>query len=253
MASATRDRDREWLKRELQSCEYQELLRSLQRTEHFLRQFETWADVIAFMRAGTSTDPLKDEILRPIFRAHKDDRDPCRRTVLLVIFWPGLESLSCKKRRWDEDPDDLWQNIVLTFLSVVSRLDVNRRPARLVQKIVNDTIHNLYEGYGRRWKRTNREVPINPQHMEGVTTGRDGVDIEAIDLRAAYQQQVSKLREHLSAGRISEPEFFMLLGTRLHGSSLAEYARAGGLDYEVAKKRRLRLEARLRRLEDAVR
>jgi hypothetical protein len=89
--------------------------------------------------------------------------------------------------------------------------------------------------------------------MEGVTTGRDGVDIEAIDLRAAYQQQVSKLREHLSAGRISEPEFFMLLGTRLHGSSLAEYARVLGLDYEVAKKRRLRLEARLRRLEDAVR
>ena len=253
MASATRERGREWLTRELQSSEYQGLLRRLQRTEHFLRQFTTWADVIAFMRAGTSRDPLKDEILRPIFRTHHEDRDPRWRTILLVIFWPGLQSLSCKKRHWDDDPDELWQNIVLTFLQEVSRLDVNRRPARLVQKVVNDTIHNLYEGYGRRWRRTNREVPMNPQHMEGVTTGCDGVDIEAIDLRTAYQQQVSRLQEHLSAGRISEPEFFMLLGTRLHGSSLAEHARAVGLNYEVAKKRRLRLEERLRRLEDAVR
>ena len=253
MASATRERDREWLKRELQSCEYQGLLRRLQRTEHFLRQFRTWADVIAFMRAGTSTDPRKDEVLRPVFRTHKDDGDPRWRTILLAVFWPGLEGISGKKRHWDEDPDELWQNIVLTFLLVVSRLDVSRRPARLVQKVVNDTIHNLYEGYRRRWKRTNREVTVNPQHMEEATLGVNGIDLEAIDLRAAYQQQVSKLREHLSAGRISEPEFFMLLGTRLHGFSLAEYARAVGLNYEVAKKRRQRLEARLRRLEEAVR
>ena len=91
MASATRDRDREWLKRELQTCEYRDLLRNLQRAEPFLRQFGTWADVIAFMRTGTSTDPRKDEVLRPIFRAHGEDQDPRWRTILLAVFWPLLE------------------------------------------------------------------------------------------------------------------------------------------------------------------
>jgi len=253
MASAKRDRDREYLQRKIESSEYLPLLQNLQRTEDFLRQFESWADIVAFMWAGTSTDPRKDEILRPIFCAHKEDGDLRWRTILLVIFWPGLRSLSYKKRRWDRDPDDLWQNIILTFLEVVSRVDVNRRPARLVQKVVNDTIHDLYEGYERRWKRTNQEVQVDSQDMASVFAGRYGIDLEAIDRRAAREREVRRLQEHLSAGRISQPEFFMLLGTRLHGSSLAEYARARGLDYEVAKKRRQRLEARLERLEEALR
>jgi hypothetical protein len=93
MASDSRDRDRERLEHELESGEHQELLRTLQKKEPFLRQFNTWADVLAFMRSGTSRDPRKDDILRPVFRAHGGDQDPRWRAILLAIFWPGLESI----------------------------------------------------------------------------------------------------------------------------------------------------------------
>ena len=94
---------------------------------------------------------------------------------------------------------------------------------------------------------------MSPERAEENIPGVHGIDLEAIDLRASYRQRFRALQEHLSAGRISQPEFFLLLGTRLHGHSLAEYARAAGLDYEVAKKKRQRLEARLKRLEEALR
>ena len=64
-----RQEDREQLEQDLQHRGYQTLLRTLQRTHRFFRRFRRWADVIAFMRTGTSTDPRKDAVLRPIFEA----------------------------------------------------------------------------------------------------------------------------------------------------------------------------------------
>ena len=96
-----RQEDRERLEQDLQRRTYQTLLRTLQRTHRFHRRFQTWADVVAFMRHGTSTDPRKDEVLRPIFEAHAQGKDPRWRVILLAIFWPGLESIHGQKRHWD--------------------------------------------------------------------------------------------------------------------------------------------------------
>ena len=93
MASVSRDRDRARLERQLETEEYQELLADLQQREPFLRRFTTWADVLAFMRQGTSQDPSKDEVLRPILAAHGEDGDHRWRVILLALFWPGLGSI----------------------------------------------------------------------------------------------------------------------------------------------------------------
>ena len=76
------------------------------------------------MRSGTSKDPRKDEVLRPILPAHAEDEDPRWRTILLAIFWPGLESIHFRKTRLGSDPDERWQTIVWTFLQVFCRIDV---------------------------------------------------------------------------------------------------------------------------------
>ena len=55
--------------------------------------------------------------------------------------------------------------------------------------------------------------------------------------------EIQRLREHMEAGRISEADFLLLVGTRVYGKSVADYARETGLDYQVAKKRRQRAEA----------
>jgi len=253
LAITSRERDRRQLERKLWTDEYQELLGYLQRESQFMRQFRTWAQVIGCMRRGTSTDPHKDEILRPIFRAHREDQDPRWRTILLVIFWPGLESLSRKKWQWDDDPAELWQNIVWTFLRVVSRVDVDRRPARLVQKVVNDTIHHVYEEYRRRWRRVHRELASDPNDVKWLGGGAIDIDVEAIDLRQAHERELTRLRGHLDASLINESEYLLLVGTRLYGESVAEHAREVGLDYQVAKKRRQRAEARIRRSEQGMR
>jgi len=249
MASASRVRDRERLEQELQTEDYQYLLERLQRNEPFLRQFRTWADVIAFMRSGTSTDPRKDEVLRPIFEAHSQDKDPCWRTILLVIFWPGLESIHFQKRCWDADPRERWQNVTWTFLQVLCRVDVKQRPDRLVQKIFNDTVHHLYDEYRRVWNRMNRELATDPEDIEALAGGVEGINFAGMELREAQEIEIQRLREHMDAGRISEADFLLLVGTRVYGRSVADYAREAGLNYQVAKKRRQRAEAVIGRFE----
>ncbi len=196
-----RQEDRERLEQDLQRRAYQTLLRTLQRTHRFLRRFHRWADVIAFMRNGTSTDPRKDEVLRPIFEAHAQGRDPRWRVILMAIFWPGLESIHGQKRHWDPDPDERWQNVTWTFLQVLCRIDVTRRPDRLVQKVYNDTVHHLYDEYRRAWSRTSREVTADAEEIDALVGGVEGIDVTGIELRAVQAIEIRRLRAHLDAGR----------------------------------------------------
>jgi len=222
----------------------------LHRREPFLRQFNTWADVLAFMRQGISQDPSKDEVLRPILAAHGEDGDHRWRTILLALFWPGLRSIYSKKRFWDrEEPDELWQRVYWAFHQSVCRIDIARRRDHLVQRIYNATIHRLHDEYRREWLHADREVATDPMELTELATGVDGIDFAAIELREAQEIEIQRLREHLDAGRITEADFFLLIGTRVYGKSVADYAREAGLDYQVAKKRRQRAEAAIRRFE----
>ena len=249
MARVSRDQDCARLERELQTDDYQHLLRTLQQHAPFLRQFRTWAAVIGFMRHGTSDDPRKDELLRPIFSAHAQDQDARWRTILLVIFWPGLLSMHARKHHWDADPHERWQNIVWIFLQVVCRVNVTQRPHRLVQKVFNDTLHRLYDEYRRSWTRMHREIAMDLEELEALAGGIESTDIAGIELREAQAREIERLREHMEAGRISEADCLLLIGTRVYGHSVADYARVVGLDYQVAKKRRQRAEAVIGRFE----
>ena len=253
MTGPSRHCDCEQLEQELKSEKYQELLVRLQRKEPFLRHFGTWTDVIAFMRTGTSDDPRKDEVLRPVFETHAEDSDPRWRAILLVIFWPGLESIHFQKRGWDQDPDERWQNIVWTFLQVLCRVDVRRRPDRLVQKVFNDTVHHLYNEYRRAWERTKHEVAVDPEEINALAGGIEGIDFAGIERREAQEIEIKRLREHAEAGRITEVDFLLLVGTRVYGRSVSDYAREAGLGYQAAKKRRQRAEAAIRCFEQGKR
>ena len=249
MASPPRNRDRERLEQELQTNEYQELLSTLQRRERFLRRFDAWGDVIAFMRTGTSRDPHKDEVVRPVLAAHSADQDYRWRTILLVIFWPGLISIHHKKCHWDKDePDELWQRIYWAFHESVCRIDLKHRRDCLVQRIYNTTIHRLHDEYRRVWKRADREVSSEAGLIERVADLK-GIDFEGIDRRIAQEAEIERLRDHLVAGRITEADFLLIVGTRVYGRSIADYARETGLNIETAKKRRQRAEASIRRFE----
>jgi len=199
------------------------------------------------MREGTSQDPRKDEVLRPIFQAHHEDQDSRWRTLLLVIFWPGLESIHWQKRSWDSDPDELWQNIIWTFLQVLCRIDVERRPERLTQKIYNDTVYHLHQQYFRIWAQENREILMAPEEIRELKRGAEGIDQAGIELRDAQQKAIRWLKEYRAQGQISEADFYLFVATRIYGQSLAQYARENGLKYRAAQKRLQRIQGRIHR------
>lgn len=236
----------EQLEEEIRGSAYQVLLGTLQRQNLFLRRFRTWVDVAAFMRTRSSWDPLQDKVLRPTLTAHGKDQDPRWRWVLLLIFWPSLERIHSWKRHWDKDLDALWSNVYWAFHETICRIDVRKRSDKLTQRIINGTVHRLHDIYRRDWDRYGTEVTTDPQEDAALFGSVEGVDLVGIDLRRAQQQEIQRLRGHLHAGRISEADFFLLVGTRVYGSSLADYARDSGLGYQAAKKRRLRAEAAIR-------
>lgn len=246
MAHHSRQVDRERLQREIQGEDYRELLEIVQRTETTAATFSAWEDVVRFMHdAGGESSP-KDAILRTIFRAHRKDSDPRWRTLLLVMFWPALESIHWKKRHWDADPEERWQNLVWTFLRVVCKIDPDRRPERLPTKIVNDTIHHFWDEYRRVLERAKRELPMDEESLVDLAGGNDDIDYAGINLSMERRAHVERLRAHVAYGNLNNADFLLLVGTRVYGEALADYARRQGIGYQTAKKRRQRAEAAIR-------
>lgn len=250
MQSTSRDCDYHRLQQEVDGDDYRTLLEKLQRSEPLLREFSNWSDFIAFMREGTSDDPRKNKVLRLIFDAHAEDQDPRWRVILLVVFWPGLASIFNRKKRWDADEEERWQNVQWAFLQTVCKLDISRRTDRLVQRIINGTIHRLHDEYRRVWKRLERETATDPELLEEMVGGGEGVDFDGIDLRLRQDAEIKRLRDHMGAGRISEADFLLLVGTRVYDKTAAQYARETGMSCDLARKRRLRAEAAIRRAEE---
>jgi len=95
-----------------------------------------------------------------------------------------------------------------------------------------------------------RNPLVDPEEIDALAGGVEGIDFAGIELREAQEIEINRLREHFEADRITEADFLLLIGTRVYGKSVADYAREAGLDYQVAKKRRQRAEAVIRRFEE---
>jgi hypothetical protein len=242
---ASRDQRGE-LERELRGGIFQGLLHGLQGAEPAFRRFETWSEVAALISEGARRDAGKDTLLRAIFRGHRQSGDSGWRAVLLLVFWHELEGILRLKRHWDRDGEQLWSNVVWAFMQVITRIDERRRPNGMIQKVVNDTIHRLYEEYSREWRRCRREMPTDPEEIASLLgSGKN----DAAGNQLAQEAAVRRLRRYVTEGHLRETDFFLLLGTCVYGSPVAEYARQVGVSYEAARKRRQRALAVLRKLE----
>lgn len=249
MAPFRTDREFEALQRAIRGDSYQALLAEVIGSQRFLHDLHTWADVTTFMRRGDSRDPSKSALLRLIIEAHAEDRDPRWRAILLAIFWPGLKSIARKKRHWLPDERERWLDTVWAFLDVILRLNPACGTDRYVQRIYNATVHRLYLHYQAAWKVRSREVSLEPDEFDRLQ-GPSGDEVLAVlELREWQERELARLQRHLTAGRIGKGDFHLLVGTRIYGESLADYAAARKLRYQTVKKRRLRAEATMRRHE----
>ena len=243
---AQKDSERAQLEREVGKHEYAALLHRLQEEHAFLREFGTWMEVAAFMRAGTSDDPRKDEVLRPILSAHAEDRDPRWRSILLLLFWPRLRAAAIRRRSWDPEFDELWTNTVYTFLQAVCDWDLVKRPDRLFRRLVNYTTWRMGVDYRRARSQAEMELPSDPEMVEFLSGGSEDVSFMMIEFRDDQDALIRWLQEHMEAGRITEVDFHLLVGKFVYGRLLRECADEVGLSYQAAKKRRQRAEATVR-------
>ena len=221
------------------------MLRELKEKDRFYKQFGTWAEVIAFKRDVSFRHPKLDYILRPIFQARQRDSDPRWRTILFALFWDELEAISRFKSHWDPDPHERWANITWAFIRVVANMDVARRPFGLGTKVFNDTIHRLYRDYRGQWQLDKDEAPTEPEELERLAGCAQDPDFADVELRDEERACVRWLKKHRQCGLINEGEFLLILGTRIYGTSLVEYADYTGQSYEALKKRRRRAEAKI--------
>ena len=247
MTSLPKDKAREQLEQELQSVEYQSLLQRLQQEYPIYRDFCSWAEVLGFMRAGTSQDPLKDEILRPILAAHAEDNDHHWRTVLLVIFWPGLKSLCIRRRKWDLRFQELWSLAVWAFLEAVCKLDLAQRSYRLAQRLINDTTWRLSLEYRKERQQAAFEITTEPEELELLAGYAEDPGFRELDYRQEQEALIKQFREYLQSGLINQIDFDLLVGTFVYDKRVSECAEEIGISYQLAKKRRQRAVAAIGR------
>lgn len=152
----TRDAEREALEREIAEAPYAVLLQELQVQAPSLRGFRDWQEVCAFMQDGAAPAQAKDDILGVLLIRGAAGGSRWR-NVLMALLWPDLRALARRCRRWDPDPEELWQDACSCFLETLSRIDLDRRRTGLAKKILNDTAHRLHDRYRAEWKRRERE------------------------------------------------------------------------------------------------
>lgn len=245
------DREREELGKEIGKEEFAALLRRLQEEHAFLKEFGTWAEVAAFMRGGAADDPMKDEVLRPVLGAHARSRDPRWRSILLFIFWSRLKAICRQRREWDPEPEQLWSNTVWAFLQSVCHHDLSRRSCKMFRQLTNSTTRRLGDEYKKARKRAGIETAIAPELLESMAGGVEDAGFAEMEIREEQEACIKRLREHLVAGRITEIDLHLLVGTFVYGKRLRKCAEEAGLSYQAAKKRRRRAEVAIRRHEES--
>jgi len=232
------------LEKKIDSRDFRALLVGLQRGSSFLRQFDTWGDVIAYAQAGAFNDSRKDQVLRPILLTRGRGEDERCWTILLAMFWPQLLVIHGRKSHWDKgEPEELWQRVCAAFLESIHRLNLSRRPHHFARWIRNSTINRLYAGYEREWKHATREYATDPEIIQDLARTTDEIDVEGIVLRDEHERGCRRLWEHVQAGLITESDFYLMIATRIYGQPVSEYARQVGHKPDTVRKRRIRAEA----------
>jgi hypothetical protein len=237
------------LERLLETPPYREILGQLPADRSYAR-FATWGDVVAFMRARSVNRVQKNELLGLILSAHARDQDPRWRTILLVLFWPGLRSIQTQKRRWDrDDPEELWQRIFWAFHQAICQLDGTELSAWLDARVISLTVTNLGYEYRCQWRQQKRLKLMDPDELAEMKRGDEGIEFAAFEFSEETEARAAAWRRHVDRGLITETDFQLLIGTEVCLDDLKDVAKRLGLSYEAGKKRRQRALATLRKRE----
>jgi len=245
-----REKNRVQLEREIRTETYQTLLQHLQTNTPSFHRYQSWLDVAIHFQEFDFDDPGSDPLLKPVLEAHQRDGDAKWRKILLVMFWHLLIRLHRSHSRWLPDDEARWSELYWHFDRAVCRIDPERRPERLAQKLFNDTKHGLYETCikERGWTNNNRSLTCrsdNDEDSNEVEIACTDPSYREVEERLDLQVDIALLRSYRDRGLINETEFHLIIGSRIYGRPLRELAHEVGLGYEAARKCCQRANARI--------
>jgi hypothetical protein len=240
------------LSRAVESCDSLDRLLQLQLDfpDTPLADFSSWNDARRWLRQVGAHQEAADAVLRPVLAAFHQQSDEIWHDILFFLFDRPLRRIHRDLLRLDQEPALVWSEIGWAFLRALHRLDLDHRTSRPGLKLLNDTRHDVRQVYARerarqKWLRS----PAKEEDERTVRVEDRGGDDPAFE-KIEHEHDVRWARAHLKdlvrRGRLSGPDYLILIGCHLYGHSLEEMADRLGLSYEATKRRRQRAASYLK-------
>ncbi len=214
-----------------------------------LAAFACWQDARCWLADVGVRRPASDAVLRPVLVEFRQAPDEQWRRILLYLFAADLTRISSALRPLAEDEHDVFSEVTWRFLEALHRLDLAQRPVRLGQKIVNDTWHDVRQHYARVRAESNGQESLDeePEDRQESSTrplretlGDLDPAFAAVNLQHDDARGRALLKELVRLGRLTKPDYLLLIGHHVYDKSLKELAPRFGLTDEAVKKRHQR-------------
>lgn len=204
-------------------------------------QFKTPSGLISALHSKLKTAfTKKDKILYILIKEYQ--RSPDTKSLgafLSLIFWPAINHIFNSMNNQLSDEENLWGDVYWAFLNTVSRYPLSQRTTKIAMNVKLDTLKKVSRWHQRENKRQEKFIPI------------DETDIaNTIPAASRYTDSLNRaqmfLEQFVKLGVITEADFYLIMGTRVYGSLLREYASDHGLSVEAVKKQRQRAESAIK-------
>ena len=209
----------------------------------------TWDDARRWLSSVGVWGEAADHVVRPLLLEFKRNTQATGYDPLLFVLWPHLDRVATRLRALDEDLNSLASSVFWAFLRALDRIDVDRRPTCLGQKILNDVQHEVRRHYVQEHKLAGKRRHLIVDEEEAHDDG-DGVGLREpgatdwgladVDYRHDRDWALAYIEILVQRRRIPRAGALVLIGCALYDRSIQEMADSLGLSYAAAKQGRRR-------------
>lgn len=247
------------LRATMESDEFAAYFASLKSNHSMLASFTDLPALMTAFEKGLVSFEDQDAIVLGLVKEFQAKPSEHLHHLLLKMFWKGLDHLYRARRHRVGDDENLWNDIVWGFLSVLSEYPADRLTAKVAANIQMGTLkkvsrwaqrearYQLFSPDEKHPKRTEYEftelLTSGFSHPNEIFAGR-GTPYETDD--EDMVRMIALVRRFLNAGIIGDDAFYLLVSTRIYGQSLKDFAEKESIPYQVLKKRRQRAEQAIR-------
>lgn len=227
---------------------FRPLLQEITRTNAAFAAYPTWGAVATALNANHLSVADEDALLTPLVLAYARTAEERWATILCGVSFRWLVASHARRARWHDDADEVWQELMVAFLDVCRRVAKRGQIGRIRHQVLCQTQHRLHDACARRWRLEAPEVVTAGAELPERSDPREEPRRRdaRLDLRDLQERGTAQYHQQQAAGIIDTLDVAILVGTRLHGRTVAEEAARLGIGVECAKKRRQRAEAALR-------